>query len=83
MYSTLDLQYMYCINRSASGTPPRGAAYARRARACRAPGRRTPAAVRRPGRFTREEYSMVLLERYRAAVERNEFSVFLFWRGLW
>ena len=23
------------------------------------------------------------LELYRAAVERNEFSVFLFWRGLW
>ena len=34
---------------------------------------------------TREEsvHSMALLERYRAAVERNEFSVFLFWRGLW
>ena len=23
------------------------------------------------------------MERYRAAVEANDFSVFVFWRGLW
>ena len=58
-------------------------AAAARACACRLPASWRLRAPSRSSLYSCEEYSMVLLERYRAAVERNEFSVFLFWRGLW